>query len=153
MVEEVLGLLQVDETHRFTVVVFGILFTVVTWLLSLPLDWYSGFVREHAYGLSDQTAAKWWKDSFTGLALGCVVTALTLWLPYWLLRASPRQYQQRVRIERARRLLAEGQSIARVAQSCGFSEHSAFSRRFKAVVGTTPMQYRKHALAQSLARR
>ncbi len=83
---------KIGRNWFFTVVVFGILFTVVTWLLSLPLDWYSGFVREHAYGLSDQTAAKWWKDSFTGLALGCVVTALTLWLPYWLLRASPRRW-------------------------------------------------------------
>ena len=70
-----------------------------------------------------------------------------------LLRASPRQYQQRVRIERARRLLAEGQSIARVAHSCGFSEHSAFSRRFKAIAGMTPIQYQKHARPQSLARR
>lgn len=70
-----------------------------------------------------------------------------------LLRASPRRYQQRVRIERARRLLAEGQSVARVAHSCGFSEHSAFSRRFKEIAGMTPMQYQKHARDQSLARR
>lgn len=70
-----------------------------------------------------------------------------------LLRASPRQYQQRVRMERARKLLAEGQSVARVAHSCGFSEHSAFSRRFKAIAGVTPMQYQAHARDQDLARR
>ncbi len=58
-----------------------------------------------------------------------------------LLRATPRQYQQRVRIERARSLLGEGHPVARVAQSCGFSEHSAFSRRFKEIVGMTPTQY------------
>jgi len=38
----------------------------VSFLLSLPLDWYADFFRQHAYGLSDQTAAKWWKDSFKG---------------------------------------------------------------------------------------
>jgi len=70
-----------------------------------------------------------------------------------LLRASPRQYQQRVRMERARRLLAEGRAVAEVAQSCGFSEHSAFSRRFKEIAGLTPMEYQKHARDQSLARR
>lgn len=58
-----------------------------------------------------------------------------------LLRASPRQYLQRVRIENARRLLAEGRAISLVAHSCGFSEHSAFSRRFKELVGMTPSQY------------
>lgn len=66
-----------------------------------------------------------------------------------LLRASPRQYQQRVRIEQARRLLGEGQTIAEVALSCGFSEHSAFSRRFKNLVGSTPTQYRKLVLQQA----
>lgn len=70
-----------------------------------------------------------------------------------LLRVSPRQYQQRVRMERARKLLAEGRAVAEVALSCGFSEHSAFSRRFKEVAGMTPIQYQKHARDQSLARR
>jgi AraC-like DNA-binding protein len=70
-----------------------------------------------------------------------------------LLRASPRQYQQRARIEGARKLLAEGHAIAQVAHNCGFSEHSAFSRRFKECMGVTPTQYRKHWRDQVLARR
>jgi len=60
--------------------------------LDLPLAWYAGFVREHAYGLSEQTAAKWWSDELKGLALGCVFTALILWFPYLLLRKSPRRW-------------------------------------------------------------
>lgn len=83
---------KIGRNWFFTLVVYGILFTIVTFLLSLPLDWYSDFIRQHAYGLSDQTAAKWWKDAFTGLALGCVATALVLWVPYLLLRASPRRW-------------------------------------------------------------
>ena len=70
-----------------------------------------------------------------------------------LLRASPRQYQQRVRMERARKLLAEGRAVADVAQCCGFSEHSAFSRRFKEIAGQTPVAYQRHVRDQSLARR
>jgi Zn-dependent protease with chaperone function len=83
---------KIGRNWFFTIVVYGILFTVVSFLLSLPLDWYSGFARQHAYGLSDQTAVKWWSDSLTGLALGCLVTALTLWVPYLLLRASPKRW-------------------------------------------------------------
>ena len=83
---------KVGRNWFFTVVIYGVLFTLVTALLSLPLDYYSGFVHPHAYGLSDQTAAKWWSDAFTGLAIGCVFMALLLWIPYLLLRKSPRRW-------------------------------------------------------------
>src|SRR5689334_8401936 len=56
----------------FTVAVYGILFTLAMTVLSLPLGYYEDFVRPHAYGLSDQTAAKWWSDQATGVILGCV---------------------------------------------------------------------------------
>src|SRR3954471_19585409 len=83
---------KVGRNWFFTVAVYGILFTLVTFLLDLPLAYYSDFVRQHAYGLSDQTAAKWWSDTLTGLAISLVFTALTLWFPYWLLRRSPRRW-------------------------------------------------------------
>jgi len=76
----------------FTVALYGILFTVVSFVLDLPLAYYSDFVREHAYGLSEQTAAKWWSDAFKGLAIGCLFSAATLWFPYLLLRKSPRRW-------------------------------------------------------------
>jgi len=83
---------KVGRNWFFTLVVYGLLFTVLTFVLDLPLAWYGDFARQHAYGLSDQTAAKWWSDAFTGLAIGCIATALTLWLPYLLLRWSPRRW-------------------------------------------------------------
>jgi STE24 endopeptidase len=76
----------------FTIAIYGLLFTLLTALLSLPLDYYEGFIRPHAYGLSDQTDAKWWWDMIKSLILGCVVTALLLWIPYLLLRKSPRRW-------------------------------------------------------------
>ncbi|MEA2602111.1 MAG: endopeptidase [Acidobacteriota bacterium] len=83
---------KVGRNWFLTVAIYGILFTLVTFLLDLPLAYYSDFVRQHAYGLSDQTAAKWWSDTLTGLAISLVFTALTLWFPYWLLRRSPRRW-------------------------------------------------------------
>ncbi len=76
----------------FTAPVYGILFVLVTFLLELPLAFYGGFVREHAYGLSSQTAGKWWTDALIGLALSCIFAVLTLWFPYWLMRRSPRRW-------------------------------------------------------------
>ena len=92
MTATVLAARKAGRNWFFTLVAYGILFTLVTTLLSLPLDYYSGFVRPHAYGLSDQTAAKWWSDQATGLAIGCIGIALLLWIPYLLLRKSPRRW-------------------------------------------------------------
>lgn len=76
----------------FTVAIYGVLFTLVAFVLDLPLAFYADFVRQHEYGLSSQTAAKWWGDMLKGLVLGCVFSALFLWLPYLLLRKSPRRW-------------------------------------------------------------
>jgi len=61
---------------------------------------------------------------------------------------SPRQMLLRCRIDAARKLLTANRhlSITAVAQACGYSDHSAFSRQFKAVCGVTPQAYRELAL-------
>ncbi len=76
----------------FTVAIYGIIITGLAWLAGLPLAWYSEFVREHAYGLSNQTFGKWMGNSLKGLALSMVGIALVLWVPYLLLRRSPRRW-------------------------------------------------------------
>lgn len=54
------------------------------------------------------------------------------------------QYLVRVRIDAAcNRLVGGVEPIARVAQECGYSDQSAFSRQFKQVVGMSPLAYRK----------
>ncbi len=75
-----------------TVALYGIIITLLAWLAGLPLAWYSDFVREHAYGLSNQTWGKWLGDSLKGLALSMAGIAFVLWMPYGLLRRSPRRW-------------------------------------------------------------
>lgn len=70
---------------------FGI-FTIINFAINLPLDYYQGFVREQAYGLSDQAFGKWLGDQFKGLAVAIVVGFLFLWVPYLLLKKSPRRW-------------------------------------------------------------
>lgn len=57
---------------------------------------------------------------------------------------SPRQLLLQSRLERALELIdADRQrSIADIAGACGYTDHSAFSRQFKALTGMTPVQYR-----------
>lgn len=52
-------------------------------------------------------------------------------------------FQHRLRIEKAMKLLETDSNIAGIALQCGFSDHSAFTRRFRATVGVSPRAYRQ----------
>ncbi|WP_112195122.1 AraC family transcriptional regulator [Pseudomonas sp. LG1E9] len=56
---------------------------------------------------------------------------------------TPRQMIQKVRLEHAHRLLHGNLPITEVALQCGYTDHSAFTRQFKASTGFTPRQYRQ----------
>ncbi len=83
---------RVGKVWFFTLIVYFFLYTLLTSALDLPLDYYRGFARPHAYGLSNLTFAKWASDLLKGLAVGLVVGSLFLWVPYLLLKRSPRRW-------------------------------------------------------------
>lgn len=57
---------------------------------------------------------------------------------------TPSQFITKTRIASASRLLREtDQSVADIALSCGFYDHSAFTRTFRAMTGVTPTQFRE----------
>jgi len=76
----------------FTVAIYGAAYVLIQAIVFLPLAWYAGFVRQHAYGLSTETAGQWLADWAKGTAITAIATALVLWIPYRLLRASPRRW-------------------------------------------------------------
>lgn len=57
---------------------------------------------------------------------------------------SPMQLITKTRITAGSRLLREtDSSIAEIALNCGFADHSAFTRAFRAVTGHSPSEYRR----------
>lgn len=40
-------------------------------------------------------------------------------------------------------LRGKGESIARIAQACGFADYSAFAREFRVMVGVAPSEFRR----------
>lgn len=58
-----------------------------------------------------------------------------------VLGTSPYRYLTLRRLDRARRMMADGARLADCAFACGFSDQSHFNRSFKAAVGMTPMAW------------
>ena len=83
---------RVGRKWFFAIGVYFIAFSAITFVLDLPRVYYEGFVREHAYGLSNQTFAKWATDQITGFIVGIVGGVAFLWVPYLLLKKSPRRW-------------------------------------------------------------
>lgn len=57
---------------------------------------------------------------------------------------APREWALRLRIDRARELLAQDDApISQVSQACGFADQSHFCRSFRKLVGSTPNRWRR----------
>lgn len=60
-----------------------------------------------------------------------------------IFQLTPRQMIHKARLGEASRLLLEDLSITEIALRCGYTDHSAFSRQFRALTGLSPSQYRE----------
>lgn len=83
---------RIGRRWFLTVAVYALLFTVTTALLSLPLTYYEEYVRQHAYGLSNQSFGRWLGEWLKGVGVSGIGLSLVLWIPYLLLRRSPKRW-------------------------------------------------------------
>jgi Zn-dependent protease with chaperone function len=83
---------QLGRKWFFVIGLYFIIYTVINFAIDLPLSYYQGFVRQHAYDLSNQTFGKWFGDSLKELMVGIAGGVLFLWVPYLLLKKSPRRW-------------------------------------------------------------
>jgi STE24 endopeptidase len=67
-------------------------YVVVTSILVFPLTVYEGFIREHAYGLSNQNFLQWLGDQGTGFLLSLFAALFVLTLIYAAIRRAPRTW-------------------------------------------------------------
>ena len=83
---------RIGRTWFFVVAIYWVIFTLVSTVIDVPRVYYEEFVRQHAYGLSNQTLGKWASDQLANLGVTLVIGALVLWIPYLLLARSPRRW-------------------------------------------------------------
>lgn len=83
---------RIGRTWFGTVAVYIAIYLLVRFAADLPLRYYAGFLRQHAYGLSNQSAGKWFGDSLKSLALELVGGIGFGWVPFWLIGRYPRRW-------------------------------------------------------------
>lgn len=64
-------------------------FLVLQQLLHLPLDFFRGFILEHRFALSAQTAASWFSDYGKSVLIGLLISAVALAGSYFLITRHP----------------------------------------------------------------
>lgn len=72
--------------------IYAVEYIVLASVLSFPLTLYSGYFREHEYGLSNQNFAQWMRDQMVGLAVGVVLGAIALVIIYAVIRRAARSW-------------------------------------------------------------
>jgi STE24 endopeptidase len=83
---------RIGRNWFFTLVVYFVFFSLINFVIGLPWGYYTEFVRQHDYGLSNQALGKWFGDSLKGLLVGLVMGALFLWVPFLLLKKSKERW-------------------------------------------------------------
>jgi len=72
--------------------IYLVLFGIITQAAGLPLDFLRGFWLEHRYGLSNLTLAGWVKDQLKGLAVGGTLALLAVEFLYAAMRRWPERW-------------------------------------------------------------
>jgi STE24 endopeptidase len=67
-------------------------YILATFLLGFPWAVYTGFAREHKYGMATQNFPAWLTDELKGLGLGLIIGGVALTLLYAVLRWKPRTW-------------------------------------------------------------
>ncbi|MCK4298817.1 MAG: M48 family metalloprotease [Planctomycetes bacterium] len=71
---------------------YALLFLLLYQLLIFPLDYYTGFLLEHEFGLSRQTFPAWLWHKAKQAALSIVLLVLMVEFIYWVLRRAPEHW-------------------------------------------------------------
>jgi len=80
------------RSRFWQVPIYVILFLIVFAIAELPLAVYEGFIREHAYGLSNMTFVQWFGDFLKGFGIQLVFGTIVLTLIYAAIRAAGRSW-------------------------------------------------------------
>ncbi|TRW17261.1 M48 family metallopeptidase [Glacieibacterium frigidum] len=71
---------------------FLLVFSLLTAVIELPWQAYTGYFREHQYGMSNQTLGEWLVEMLKGAAISLPITALAIAALFIGVRRSPKRW-------------------------------------------------------------
>ena len=77
---------RVGRRAFFRDAIYGAFFALASFMLSLPLTIYQGFIREHAYGMATQGFGAWFGEQLVGLGVSTLFIALATAVLYAAIR-------------------------------------------------------------------
>ena len=77
---------RISRRRWISTPIYIALFVIALYLLELPLTFYAEFLREHRYGLSEQSFAGWMGDQLVILVMNAVLFAVALTFIYAAVR-------------------------------------------------------------------
>jgi Zn-dependent protease with chaperone function len=83
---------RIGRGWYFTIALYVIGYIALVFALDLPLAFYEGFLRAHAYGLSNQSVGRWLGNFGKSMGVQMAAAAALAWVPYLLLARSPRRW-------------------------------------------------------------
>ncbi|NMM62338.1 M48 family metallopeptidase [Clostridium sp. P21] len=80
-----------SKSKNLFIVIFlyFIIYSTITTLINLPLDYYSSFTLKHDFGLSNQSFNKWLIDNLKSFIIYTLVGACFVSIPYLLIKKFP----------------------------------------------------------------
>ncbi|MCZ6659755.1 MAG: M48 family metallopeptidase [Gammaproteobacteria bacterium] len=83
---------RISRFRFVRVVTYIFQYTLLIFVVSLPLVIYRGFVREHDYGLSNLSFVDWFNERLIGLGINLVLGTLAIALIYLVIRKAPKTW-------------------------------------------------------------
>jgi STE24 endopeptidase len=83
---------QASLFRAATVATYVLLLAIINEVVSLPLAFYTGYLLERRYGLTNQNLGGWARDQLKGFAIGLVLSSGAAVVLYWLIAAAPARW-------------------------------------------------------------
>jgi len=83
---------RLTRIKNVQVACYAILYLLLVYALTFPLNLYENFLREHQYGMATQSFAPWFWEQLLDLALTLVAGTLVVMVLYIVFRRAPRTW-------------------------------------------------------------
>jgi STE24 endopeptidase len=83
---------EITQFKAVQVVIYAIGFILLLTILTLPLNVYQGFFREHQYGLTTQSFNPWLAEQIKALLISLIALSLAFVILYSVFRRAPRAW-------------------------------------------------------------